>query len=64
MRHLLTTTTVNIAGSRVNSGVVINGERDARVPHGFFFNDTVIEGLLPHDVEVRRLYPSFRCFNS
>lgn len=57
MRHLLTTTTVNIAGSRVNSEVIIAGDRDTRIPHGFFFNDGVLEALLPSDLEVRRLIP-------
>lgn len=57
MRHLLTTTTVNIAGSRVNSEVIINGKGDAQVPQGFFFNDPVVEALLPYDVIVRRSVP-------
>lgn len=56
MRHLLTTTTVNIAGSRVNSEVIIAGDRDTRIPHGFFFNDGIIEALLP-DIEVRHSIP-------
>lgn len=57
MRHLLTTSTVNISGSRVNSEVIIAGDRDTRIPHGFFFNDGVLEALVPHDVEVRRSIP-------
>lgn len=63
MRHLLTTTTVNIAGSRVGSEVIINEGGDAQIPQGFFFNDPVIEVLLPHDVS-ETLCPRLRCFHS
>lgn len=56
MRHLLTTTTVNIAGSGVNSGVIIAGDRDTHIPHDFFFNDSILGHFLSQ-VNVRRSIP-------
>lgn len=46
MRHVLTTTTVNIGGSSHNSDLVIAGQQNTNIPGGFFLN-TAIEPLLP-----------------
>ena len=71
MRHVLTTTTINIAGSSIDCEegdagsstaceVVLRDKGDARIPDGFFFNDRVIRDMLPHDIEVRLLPPSWQ----
>ncbi|KAH8144489.1 uncharacterized protein LAJ45_11500 [Morchella importuna] len=54
MRHVLTTTTVNIAGSPANSDIIITEQGNTRIPHGFFFNESVIEDLLPEHIEIPR----------
>lgn len=63
MRHVLATTTVNIAGSSVNSEAIIAGEINTTVPNGFFYNNLAIGAFLPHDIRVRRSL-IFDCFDN
>lgn len=52
MRHVLTTTTINIAGSQHNTPLILEELQDTRIPSGFFFSHTTIGNMLSPMVRV------------